>query len=398
MIGRDSYLKKLINFKDKQLIKVITGIRRSGKSTLLELFREYLLGAEVPDAHIISINFEDMDNKYLRNPVELHNYVLSRINKDVMNYVFLDEIQNVGDFPRVVDSLFIRRNIDLYITGSNAYMLSGELATLLSGRYVEIAILPLSFAEYVSFFPDLTDLSRKYANYLRNSSFPYAVHLDGNTEMILDYLSGIYNTVLLKDVVARKNISDVMILESIIAFLADNIGNLLSTKKIADTLTSSGRKISTHTVESYVSALIDSFIFYRAKRYDIRGHQLLKTNEKYYIVDPGLRFFLLGSKGGDAGRMLENVVYLELLRRGCEVCVGKLDSLEVDFIATRSDLTEYYQVASTVRAEETLSRELRPLEAIPDHYPKNLITLDDDPPTDHNGIRQMSAIDFLLRQ
>ncbi|MDR3264812.1 MAG: ATP-binding protein, partial [Synergistaceae bacterium] len=387
MIKRDEYLKKLIGFRDRQLIKVITGIRRCGKSTLLEIYRQHLLSAGVSDGRIISINFEDMDNDHLRQPRELHDHIVSRLDRDAMNYVFLDEVQAVEDFPRVVDSLFIKKNVDVYITGSNAYMLSEEIATLLSGRYVELSMLPLSFAEYVSSFGDRTDLSRRYSDYLRYSSFPYAVRLGADARMTKDYLGGIYNTVLLKDVVARKKISDVMTLESVIRFMADGVGNLLSTKKIADTLTSSGRKISTHTVESYLSALTDSFVFYRARRYDIKGKQFLKTNEKYYIVDPGLRYYLLGSRGPDVGRMLENVVYLELLRRGYGVYVGKLNGLEVDFVVTRGDVTEYYQVALTVRDRDTLERELLPLRKIADHNPKYVLTLDEDPPASHNGIR-----------
>ena len=397
MIKRKEYLDKLIGFKDKQLIKIVTGIRRCGKSTLLEMFRDYLLENGVSKEQIISINFEDMDYADLTNAKALYSYVGSRLIADKKNYVFLDEIQNVADFPKVVDSLFIKNNVDVYITGSNAYMLSGEIATLISGRYVEIEMLPLSFKEYIDFVGDNSDITRKYADYLQYSSFPYTVELNKDPDKIRDYLSGIYNTVILKDVVARKKVSDVMMLESVIRFIFDNIGNLLSTKKIADTMTSDGRKISTHTVESYISALIDSFIIYRAKRYDVKGKQFLKTNDKYYICDIGLRYYLLGSKGTDVGHVLENVIYLELLRRGFDVYVGKVDNLEVDFIAIKQGMPQYYQVAATVREKETLERELKPLESIADHYPKYLLTLDDDPPADHNGIQQINVIDFLLK-
>ncbi|HOB70831.1 MAG TPA: ATP-binding protein [bacterium] len=395
MIKRDMYLKKLIGFKDHPLIKVITGIRRCGKSTLLELFREYLLENGVKNDQIISINFEDMNFSNLDDAQKLHDFVDSRLKKNAKNYVFLDEIQKVVDFQKAVDGLYIKKNVDIYITGSNAHLLSGELATLLSGRYVEIEMLPLSFKEYIE-FTGKNDLSRKFADYVRYSSFPFAVYLNNDAGKVRDYLSGIYNTVILKDVVAKKKIADMLMLESVVRFMFDNIGSLMSTKKIADTMTSDGRKISTHTVESYISALMDSFIIYRAKRYDVKGKQYLKTNDKYYICDIGLRSFLLGNKGGDAGYVLENVIYLELLRRGYDVYVGKVGDKEVDFVAIKQDTVEYYQVALTVRDENKLKTELASLQAISDHNPKYLLTLDDDPPANHNGIKQINAIDFLM--
>jgi len=395
MIKRDMYLKKLIGFKDHPLIKVITGIRRCGKSTLLELFREYLLENGVKNDQIISINFEDMNFSNLDDAQKLHDFVDSRLKKNAKNYVFLDEIQKVVDFQKAVDGLYIKKNVDIYITGSNAHLLSGELATLLSGRYVEIEMLPLSFKEYIE-FTGKNDLSRKFADYVRYSSFPFAVYLNNDAGKVRDYLSGIYNTVILKDVVAKKKIADILMLESVVRFMFDNIGSLMSTKKIADTMTSDGRKISTHTVESYISALMDSFIIYRAKRYDVKGKQYLKTNDKYYICDIGLRSFLLGNKGGDAGYVLVNVIYLELLRRGYDVYVGKVGDKEVDFVAIKQDTVEYYQVALTVRDENKLKTELASLQAISDHNPKYLLTLDDDPPANHNGIKQINAIDFLM--
>ncbi|SPF37251.1 conserved hypothetical protein [Candidatus Desulfosporosinus infrequens] len=396
MILREEYLNKLIKLKGTKIIKVITGIRRCGKSTLLEMFREYLLQNGVQKEQITAINFEDMDYSELTDYKLLYSYLKERLIPNKMNYIFLDEIQLVESYQKAVDSLYIKENVDLYITGSNAHMLSGELATLLSGRYIEMQMLPLSFKEYLDFVGDRTDLSRKYSDYLQFSSFPYAVSLKKDRSLIRDYLSGIYNTVLLKDVVSRKRISDVMLLESVIRFLFDNIGNRWSTKKISDTMTSNGRKISTHTVESYLSALIDSYIIYQAKRYDVKGKQILKTQEKYYIVDIGLRYYLLGNKGADMGHILENVVYLELLRRGYEVSIGKVDDMEVDFMASNNDGIEYYQVAATVRDTDTLDRELKPLKKIADHFPKYLLTLDDDPPTSYNGIRQINALDFLL--
>ena len=305
----------------------------------------------------------------------------------------------VKEYEKTVNSLFIRKNVDLYITGSNAFMLSGELATLLSGRYVEIHLLPLSFREYLSAFPKRRAFSVHYQDYILNSSFPYSLELAGRENSknhIQNYLGGIYNTILLKDIVARKNISDVSMLESLVRFLFDNIGCETSTKKIADTMTSAGRKISVHTVESYISALLDSFILYRAGRFDIKGRQYLKTGHKYYLVDPGLRYFLLGSQIKDEGRILENIVFLELRRRGYEICFGKINNFEVDFIATRGGIPAYYQVAMTVREQSTMERELRPLNIIRDHYQKFLITMDDDPPAVFNGIQRINAINWLL--
>lgn len=397
MIARNEYLNELIGFKDKRLIKIVTGIRRCGKSTLFELYQNYLLENGVAENQIISINFEDIDFEDLQDYKALYTYLKDRLLPDKMNYIFLDEIQNVEQYQKAVDSLFIKKNVDLYLTGSNAYLLSGEIATLLSGRYVKIQMLPLSFKEYVSAFSDKTDLSRKYTNYLIYSSFPYTLELNDDKKKIKEYLDGIYNTVVLKDVMARKKINDVFMLESVIRFMFDNIGNLCSMKKITDTMTSDGRKISIHTVDSYLSGLVDSYILYKVSRYDIKGKQYLKTGEKYYIADIGLRYYLLGSKRADMGHILENIVYLELLRRGYEIYIGKIGNAEVDFIATYDDGIEYYQVALTVRDDATLKRELASLNSISDHNPKYLITLDNDPPTSHNGIRQINAIDWLLK-
>ena len=398
MIERKEYLDKLIGFKDKQLIKVVTGIRRCGKSTLFELFRNYLLKNGVTKEQITSINFEDADFEELTDYKKLYKFLSDKLIEDKKNYIFLDEIQNVKEFQKAVDSLYIKKNVDLYITGSNAYFLSGELATLLSGRYVEIKMLPLSFKEYLSAFEDKTDLTRKFRMYLENGSFPYTLQLDNDKKLINDYLEGIYNTVILKDVVTRKNIKDVAVLESIVKFMFDNVGNNASVKKISDTMTSYGRKVSSPTVESYLSGLIDSFILYKANRFDISGKQYLKTAEKYYVVDLGLKQFLLGTKRQNLGHNLENIVYLELLRRGYEIYVGKIGVNEVDFIAIKNGITEYYQVSQTVMAEETLERELKPLNSIKDHNQKFLITTDEVPLTTHNGIKQINIIDWLLEE
>lgn len=397
MIKRKEYLDTLIHFREKNLIKVITGIRRCGKSTLFELFQEYLKETGVLESQIISINLEDGDYNSIQTYQDLYALVNAQLTPDTMNYVFLDEVQQVERFQKAVDSLYIKKNVDLYITGSNAYLLSGELATLLSGRYVEIKMLPLSFGEYVSYFGETVDINRKYAEYLTNSSFPGTLELSRKQD-VRTYLEGIYTSIVLKDIVSRKRIADVLMLESVIRYMFDNIGNLCSSTKIANTMTSAGRKISVRTVESYLEALTDSFILYRVDRYDVKGKQYLSTGFKYYLADIGLRYYLLGSKQVDFGHILENVVYLELLRRGYEVHVGKMGTAEVDFVAINEEGVEYYQVALSVLDEGTLKRELIPLDSISDHNPKFLLTMDVLPITSHNGIRQINALDWLLKK
>ena len=398
MIEREEYLNNLVNFKDKKLIKVVTGIRRCGKSTLFELYQNYLLENGIKNTQIISINLEDGDYSDIEDSRSLYDIVNSKLDPDHMNYIFLDEVQRVKDFQKAVDALYIKKNCDVYITGSNAYLLSGELATLLSGRYVEIKMLPLSFKEYVTARGESIGFDRLYQDYIHNSSFPYALELN-RAKDIRQYLDGIYNSIIVKDIITRRRISDVEMLKSVARFLFDNIGNMVSSKKIADTMTSAGRKISVHTVENYLEALTESFVFYRAGRYDVKGKQYLKTGDKYYAADIGLRYNVLGTKKADAGHILENVVYLELLRRGYEVHVGKVGTAEVDFIAIGDEGEEYYQVAYTVIDADgrTLERELAPLNAINDHNPKYLLTMDYGPLVSHNGIRQLYVIDWLLK-
>ena len=394
-IERASYLNKLIAFKDKNLIKVITGIRRCGKSTIMEIYRDWLKEQGVSTDQIVYLNFEDYDNFELRNPKNLYAYIKPLLIEDKMNYLFFDEIQHVQDFPDIINSLNLKPNVDIYITGSNAYMLSSEIATLLSGRYIEIAMQPLSFKEYVDGTCEYDNLQKAYNDYITRSSFPYTLELNTNSE-VSDYLTGLYNTIVVKDIMSRKRLPDVMMLESVIRFTADNIGNILSTKRIADIMTADGRKIDQKTVERYLNSLCETFFVYEAKRYNIKGKQLLKTLGKYYLVDIGLRRMLLGSRSFDAGRILENVVYLELLHRQKKVYVGKNDNLEVDFVAIDENNITYYQVAATVRDESTLKRELASLQQINDQYPKYILTLDDDPVADYDGIKRINALKWMM--
>ena len=349
----------------------------------------------VNDNQIIYLNFEDYDFYELRDPHRLYSYIKPLILQDKMTYFFFDEIQHVENFPDIINSLNLKPTVDLYITGSNAYMLSSEIATLLSGRYVEIAMLPLSFREYVEGVGETDNLPKVYMDYITRSSFPYTLELDTASE-ISDYLNGLYNTIVVKDIMSRKKLSDVMMLESVIRFTADNIGNMLSTKRIADIMTADGRKIDQKTVERYLTSLCETFFVYEAKRFNIKGKQLLKTLGKYYLVDIGLRRMLLGSRSFDAGRILENIVYLELLHRQKKVYIGKVDDLEVDFVAIDENDITYYQVAATVRDEATLKRELASLQQINDQYPKFILTLDEDPTADYNGIKRINALKWLM--
>ena len=398
MIQRKEYLDSLISFRDKKLIKVVTGIRRCGKSTLLELFQDYLRADGVPDEQIIFVNLEEGEYNEIETYKQLYDFVIEKIVPNKRMYIFIDEVQRVIDFQKAVDSLYVKKNCDVYITGSNANLLSGELATLLSGRYVEIKMLPLSFKEYVSVFPENANIERLYMDYIQNSAFPYALEISKPKDR-RQYLQAIYDTIVLKDIVARKKFPDIAMLKSIVRFMFDNIGNLYSTKKIADTMTSAGRKISVHTVESYLTALTDCFILYQIGRYDVKGKQYLKTGDKYYVADIGLRYALLGTKKADIGHILENVVFLELYRRGYEIYIGKVGNAEVDFIAIGDEGEEYFQVAYTVidTSGATLRRELAPLEAINDHNPKYLLTMDNTPLTSHNGIKQINVLDWLLK-
>ena len=396
MIERTEYLEKLKRWKDKDLIKVVTGIRRCGKSTLFELFIDYLKENNINEDQIMHINLEDANYDF-KGYKELYDYINNRLDTRKKYYIFLDEVQNVPEFQKAVNSLHIKKNVDVYITGSNAYLLSGELATLLSGRYIEIKMLPLSFKEYVTAFDD-KNYGQLFLNYMKNGGMPGNISiLKTNPNDIDKYLDGIFSTIVYKDIMARNNINDKMLLESVLKFIFDGIGRPISTKKISDTLTSKGMSTSNHTVENYITAFLESFLIYKAERFDVKGKNLLARDYKYYAVDSGLRSYLLGKKAdSDMGHILENIVYLELLRRGYKVHVGKVDDLEVDFVAENRDGLKYYQVALTVRDDKILERELKSLQKTGDHYPKILLTLDMDLEADYDGITKMNVVDWLL--
>ncbi|WP_455719788.1 ATP-binding protein [Agathobacter sp.] len=404
MVERKEYLDQLWAWKDEQLIKVVTGIRRCGKSTLLKQFQNRLQNTGIGEEQIISINFEDLDNEPLLDYKELYRYIKERLCENKMNYIFLDEIQNVSSFEKVVDSLYVKDNTDVYVTGSNAYMLSSDLATLLSGRYVEISMLPFSFREYVT----ITGMQEEQAftEYMKTGGIPYVAVMDRTDEKVDQYLEGIYNTVIIRDIEERqlrkeklsgkRNITDIALLKTLARYLASVVGSPVSMRSITDYLISSGRKISPNTVNDYVEALIESFIFYPAERFDIVGKQLLKVNRKMYIVDLGLRNHILPRKKYDLGFSVENIVYFELLRRGYRVNIGKYGSTEVDFVAQKQGVVSYYQVTADMTAEETFEREMRPLRSIRDNYEKIVLTLDRFSLGNYEGIKVMNVIEWLL--
>ncbi len=405
MIIRHEYLEQLKNWQNEQVIKVITGIRRCGKSTLLKMFKDNLLSQGVTSEQIIFINFEDLAFDHLLDYKALYEYISIKLQPDKINYIFLDEIQKVSDFEKVVDSLYIKDNVDIYITGSNAYLLSGELATLISGRYVEINMLPLSFREFCSTKPN--DAPEKlFYDYMQVGSFPYVANLDINKEKVEVYLEGIYNTIIVKDIEDRqkrrtintesRKVTDILLLKNIARFLASSVGSPVSVKSITNYIISSGRKVSQNTINDYLQALVEPYIFYPVERYDISGKQLLKTNQKMYIVDLGIRNHLLPKKNYDLGFSLENIIFLELIRRGYRVNVGRIDNLEVDFIARKQDSIHYIQVTASLLDETTFNREMQPLKSIADNYKKTVLTLDRFTPGNYDGINVVNALDWLL--
>ena len=399
-IKRPHYLDFLRRHRDRQIIKVVSGVRRAGKSVLFQLYKEELLATGVDENQIISINFEDLSYYDLRDFQALFAYIKERLVEEKTYYIFLDEIQHVEKFELVADSLFILPNVDLYLTGSNAYFMSSQLATNLTGRYVEIEILPLSFEEYLSgqSLSENLNTTEIFNNYLF-SAFPYLLQTSSYAEKI-DYLRGIYNSILLNDIVTRLGNPNPTIIERIVRTLLSSTGSLISTNKIRNTLVSQNVSISHNTLENYLTTLTDSLLFYSVPRFDVKGRALLQRLEKYYPVDLGLRHLLLLDHKEDIGHILENIIYLELRRRYSQVYVGNLDKYEVDFVVvTDVGHYAYYQVSETTLAPETLDRELRPLEAIKDQFPKYLLTMDTIQPTaNYNGIEKKNIIDWLLEK
>lgn len=400
LINRPVYINKLLAFKDADVIKIITGIRRCGKSTLFSLYIDELRKKGIRQNQIQFIKLEEIENEKFLDYRELYRHITANLTEG-RNYVFLDEIQNVPDFQKAVRSLFEKGNIDIYLTGSNSQLQSGQWATSIAGRYVEIKMFPLSFAEFVSFYGNKYSLDKIYSDYIAGSSFPYAVNIMRQNDSgiaLNSYLEGIYNTIFLKDIIENRKFSSEGRLNRVIRFIADSIGSEISVKKISDTMTSDGVKMQPATVEGYIDALMDSYVIYKAERYDVKGKRILKTLNKYYIADIGIRKFLLGNKGADQGHILENIVYLELLRRSRKVYIGKVrhnnKDVEIDFIAETAEGIEYYQVADTVNGDETLVRELTPFKSLKDNYPKFILTRDYGR-IDHNGIKQVNVLEWL---
>lgn len=404
MVIRKEYLEQLKSWKDEMVVKVVTGIRRCGKSTLLMQYQDYLRENSIATDQIISINFEELEYEHLLDYRALYEYIKERLCADKMTYIFLDEIQKVPDFQKVVDSLYVKKNTDVYITGSNAYMLSGDLATLLTGRYVEISMLPLSLKEYF----DITggNPETAFADYMKNGALPYIAVMDKTQEKVDTYLEGIYNTVIVKDIEERQSrkesdpgkrkVNDIALLKSIARFLASSIGSPISIKSVTDYLISSGRKVSSNTVSDYMEALAESYVFYPAERFDVVGKQLLKSNRKWYMVDLGLRNHILPRQNYDLGFSIENVVFFELLRRGYKVTIGKYENIEIDFVAQKQGVLTYFQVTADMTAQSTFDREMGAFYRMRDNYEKIVLTLDRFTLGNYEGIKVINVLDWLL--
>lgn len=398
MIIRENYLNTLIDAKDTEFIKVITGVRRSGKSTLLLMYKEYLLNNNVNENEIIHINFESAMYDYIRNYKDLYEEIKNKLSKR-KTYILLDEIQNVNEWEKAINSLNVDFDVDIYITGSNAYLLSSELATLLSGRYIEIKMYPLSFKEFLKFNEyDNTNLEEKFYEYLKYGGLPAITQIKDKNNLVMAYLNDIYNTIVKKDIIERNSIKDISLLENIVKYVSANLGNSISANKISDYLNTNKivEKSNHLTIDNYLKMLENAFIVYKADRSDIRSKSLLKTLGKYYIADTGLRNIILGFRNIDEGHLLENVIYLELLRRGFKVNIGKTLEYEVDFIAENPDEIKYYQVSQSIKEDSVRERELRSLESIQDNYEKIILTMDKSINKDYNGIKVKNIIDFLL--
>ncbi len=397
-ILRQDYLDILISLKDKNLIKLLTGVRRCGKSTMMQLFRDYLKTEGVKERQIVFINFEEFENHKWYNDLEgLYYYIINQFDLSKPCYVFLDEVQNVKEFERLIDGLYVKPSIDVYVTGSNAYLLSSELGTLLTGRYYAIHILPFSFKEYLLTQEDVSRTDLLFVKYMQNGGLPGTIELlDKN---IRNYVNGVIENIIQKDVLIRYKWQNQEYFNKTTAFLFDSIGSTISPKKITNTLQSAGIKISHNTIGNYIDALTECYLFYKVKRFDVKGRQLLMTQEKYYTVDLGFKKFFLGEKyNNDLGHNLENIVYLELIRRGNEVYIGKADDTEIDFVVkTPQGDREYYQVAWTTKEQMTFEREMRPFELVKDYNKRVLLTTDVEPEISYKGIQKINVIDWLLK-
>lgn len=401
MIKRKEYLKQLLSWKDQNIIKVLTGIRRCGKSTILKLYQEYLSNNGIDPSQIISINFEELEYEDLQDYKKLYQYIKDRLVENKMMYIFLDEIQNVPSYEKVVDSLHVKENIDIYITGSNSYIFSGQLATYLSGRYIEIPVLPLSFKEV---YNPQTNKEEAFQKYIKTGGFPYINQIQLLNEQIDMYLEGIYNTVIVKDIEERinrknsKSVTDIALLKAISKYLSSVVGSPVSIRSITNYFKSNERTISPNTISNYVEALCESYLYYPVEVMDVSGKEVLKSNKKYYIIDPGIRNYILPKQFYDLGFTIENIVYLELLRRRYNVNIGRSGRTEVDFIAKRNDVYTYIQVTASLVDENTFNREIRPLKQIEDNYEKIILTLDRYTLGNYEGIKVINIVDWLLEE
>jgi len=398
-IQRKRLLDKLLVLKDKNFIKVVTGVRRAGKSTLLLQFQE-LLKEKDSNISIISINMDLPEFRFLaeKNWKEVYDYIKTSLHKNVTNYVFIDEVQNIPEFEKLLEGLYVTQNIDLYVTGSNAYLLSSELATILTGRAYEINVLPFSFTEYLEFTGETSNPDRAFANYMRTGGFPESVgFIKTGESYVYEYLKTVFQNIYKNDIQKRHTIYYETSYNEVVNFLIDSIGSSVSARNIARILTANGKKIDNKTVSKYIDTLVESYLFYKVNRYDIKGKQHLATQEKYYLVDLGLRYALLGKElTADKGHLLENIIFLELLRRNYQIWIGKTDNLEIDFVVRdKNGYTQYIQVAYTVKDIKTLERELAPFYKIPDFNERLLITMDYET-GNHNGVKQINAIDWIL--
>jgi len=405
LINRPEYLQQLIQNKDVDLVKIVTGIRRCGKSSLLDLFHQYLTENDVPDTNIIHMNLESLRYRNLTEYLAFYDYISARIPSEGKTYLIFDELQAVEHWEKAIESFRLDFDVDIYITGSNAYLLSTEFSTLLSGRYVEIRMLPLSFKEFLTFyeFDAAITIEEKFQKYLQFGGMPILREYQFNEVRSNQALEGIYSTVVLRDILQRNHQADQNTLQKIVMFLCSNIGSINSPNSIGNVLSnegdiqnSIGKGVAGKTVDKYISMLHNAFIFYSVGRYDVRGKQLLKTLGKNYIIDMGFRNMLLGYRDADRGHIIENIVFLELLRRDYRVYIGKVGETEVDFVAEKPNDKLYIQVTESMQSPETRERELRPLRMIPDNYEKIVLSMDRDYINSYDGIKSLNVIDWLL--